>query len=119
MGESDRTEHLVTARLFLADPEITARETHDAWVARKQKASWSLAERYDAEARQHPQLVPFDALAEAQKRAEEAGVQAMRDALPHARENRLPPDLEFEMMRRIAVSNANAYASGYRGRAPD
>ena len=48
MGESDRTEHLVTARLFLADPEITARETHDAWVARKQKSRSSPYRKKDS-----------------------------------------------------------------------
>lgn len=107
--ESDRQEHAITGHLFDQNPDITPKETHEAWVARRQADGWVLGGSFDPEAQVHPHMLPFDELPVAVQAAEFAGVTAMREALPYARVNRLPPDLEFDVMKRVAVANANTY----------
>ena len=109
MLESDREQHLITAQLIIDNSEITAKQTHEAWVARRKTDGWQQADRCDLDDKLHTQLLAFEELPAEEQRAEEAGVKAMCEALPYARDNRLPPDLEFEVMKRIAVSNANFY----------
>lgn len=109
MGESDRQQHLITAQLFLDDPEITPKKTHEAWVARRKADGWSKGDSFEPEHRVHPHLVRFESLPEVVQEGEAAGVAAMRDALPYAQDNQLPPELEFEILKRIATENANIY----------
>ena len=71
MLESDREQHLVTAQLFIDNPEITAKQTHEAWVERRQADGWTLAEDIDFENRLHTLLVPFEKLPETMQQAEE------------------------------------------------
>ncbi len=107
--EGDVKQHLITAKLFASKPEMTPCETHGAWVERRLADGWSQGEVVDAEQKTHTQLVAFEKLPALAQEAEIAGVDAMRLALPYAEKNVLPPNLEFEMMKRIAVSNANFY----------
>jgi hypothetical protein len=109
MQESDRQQHTLTARRFIEHPDLTPKETHETWVARRLADGWVVGDHCDAKTRVHNQLVAYEELSEDDQAGEAAGVQAMRDALPHALANRLPPDLEFEVMKRITMSNANVY----------
>jgi hypothetical protein len=109
MPDSDREQHLITAQLFIDNPKITAKQTHEAWVERRLADGWTQAEEFDLKNRLHTQLVPFEKLPPSWQQAEEAGLEAMREAFSYARDNLLPPDLEFEVMKRIAINNANFY----------
>ena len=96
-GESDQQQHLITARLFISDQQITAMETHNAWVERRTAEGWTYGPSFDLDRRVTNQHLPWDKLPEEHRLAEEAGVAAMRAAFDE------PHWLTHETIGRMAV----------------
>lgn len=53
--------------LYLKRPTAGADANHEAWVKAKQAAGWQWGQRKDADAKTHPDMVPFYRLAPEQK----------------------------------------------------
>lgn len=65
-----------------------AKASHTNWVDHKMREGWTYGEVKDVETKQHPCLVKYEALPEAQKKKDRAVIQAyfaVRSALPGQR----------------------------------
>jgi hypothetical protein len=51
----------------VAQGEMTARQSHEAWLSAKEKDGWVYGEVKDGEKKMHPCMVPYDQLPEFQK----------------------------------------------------
>lgn len=76
---SDLAEHKATIDLFLSDPQVTAGELHEAWVGRRKAAGFTLGRKIDLVAKTHPQIKPWGDLPPADRHAEEAGLEYLRE----------------------------------------
>lgn len=52
---------------FLANPNITPEQSHQAWLDHKQANGWTLGAKKDIAKKTHPNMVPFDKLPEVEK----------------------------------------------------
>lgn len=52
---------------FLANPNITPEQSHQAWLDHKQANGWKLGAKKDIAKKTHPNLVPFDKLPEVER----------------------------------------------------
>lgn len=50
------------AALHVLNPELTAEQTHEAWLAAKQEEGWSCGPTKDADRKEHPCMVPYSEL---------------------------------------------------------
>jgi hypothetical protein len=51
----------------LALTEVLARHMHDAWIRVRLEQGWTLGPRRDDDRKQHPCLIPYEQLPEAEK----------------------------------------------------
>lgn len=52
---------------FLAEPESTPEQMHQSWMAMKEQNGWTFGPLIDQEKKEHPCMVPYDQLPEAQR----------------------------------------------------
>jgi hypothetical protein len=78
--EWQRTATLAAVDFRLANPGAGLAAQHDAWVAQTRAAGWTHGPVHDAEARTHPDLLPYDRLP-ARARCKDALVAAVVRAL--------------------------------------
>lgn len=74
-------------QLLLRNPNITPAETHNAWLQARVNAGWVYGAVKDAEAKTHPNLLPFEALSVAQRTKDAffaTTVKSLRGLLPLA-----------------------------------
>jgi hypothetical protein len=62
-----RDSCIARVKAVLANPAITAAESHEGWVKFKTSEGWVLGRQKDAVAKTHPYLVPFDMLRPSQQ----------------------------------------------------
>lgn len=55
------------ALAVLENPNRTPRESHEGWLAEKQRQGWTWGPVKDAALKQHPCMLPYDELPEAQR----------------------------------------------------
>lgn len=55
----------------LANPKATPKDMHDNWLATKKEQGWVYGEKKNEELKQHPCMVPYADLPEAQKLKDE------------------------------------------------
>ena len=58
--EYQARECIAGVELYLADPELTPEQSHEAWCDRLRAAGWTHGDVKDEAARTHPLLVPWD-----------------------------------------------------------
>ena len=68
-----RPEPIDTSQVDLPDElrdliELLAEHNHDVWAQRRIREGWTYGPRRDDEAREHPDLVPYDELPEEEKK---------------------------------------------------
>lgn len=63
-----RAATLAAVEFRLAHPDAGPEAQHDAWVAQTRAAGWTHGPVHDAAARTHPDLLPYDQLAEGARR---------------------------------------------------
>ncbi len=66
------TSHVMLSADILALTEALARNTHEAWASRRLAEGWTLGPRRDDARKQHPWLVPYEELPEAEKEYDRA-----------------------------------------------
>ncbi len=49
LPENDTEQHLITAELFTSNQEMTAKDTHEAWVKRRLADGWQQSFELDSE----------------------------------------------------------------------
>lgn len=54
-------------RLILIDPTTTPQQSHEAWLAEKDRTGWVWGPVKDADKREHPCIVPYHELPETQR----------------------------------------------------
>lgn len=63
-----RESVIAGVRLHLANPHTTPRQSHEAWLAFKEKDGWKYGPVKDADKKEHPCFLPYDELPEQQRR---------------------------------------------------
>ena len=61
------TSHVSLSPDLLALTELLARNTHEVWARQRLADGWRYGARRDDTAREHPGLVPYDQLPEAER----------------------------------------------------
>jgi hypothetical protein len=66
---------------LVALSERLAAHVHELWIARRTKDGWRHGPRRDDERREHPGLVPFEALSESEKDVDRQVARGVLEAL--------------------------------------
>lgn len=61
------TSGVVLNEKILAVAEELARNTHEVWASGRMAEGWRFGEKLDGDRKEHPSLVPYDMLSEAEK----------------------------------------------------
>lgn len=71
----ERLESLIEGTNFaLNHPNLTAKENHFLWCAKKVKQGYKYGKVLDVEKKTHPSLIPFEELSEVEKRKDEMDI---------------------------------------------
>lgn len=64
-----------------ANPQTTARESHEGWLAHKRQQGWKYGPRKDEARKEHPCFVPYDELPEDQRKKDELFIAVVKTLL--------------------------------------
>lgn len=82
--EWQRSSVLLGARNVYENPQTTPAQSHERWLAVKVADGWRYGPVKNAEIKEHPCMVPYDELPEAQRVKDEMFLSVVRSVLGYA-----------------------------------